>query len=89
MEVDPEYFTSYEDLEIHELMLNDKPRQDAFQKAILSNKEYFNDKIVLDVGSGTAILSVRLLYATSCSRIILIFYFRSLRPKLVQKKFLQ
>lgn len=60
MEVDPEYFTSYEDLEIHELMLNDKPRQEAFQKAILSNKEFFNDKIVLDVGSGTGILSVRI-----------------------------
>lgn len=53
-----EYFTSYEDLEIHELMLRDKPRQEAYRNAILSNQDLFKDKIVLDVGSGTGILSI-------------------------------
>jgi hypothetical protein len=42
MEVDrDEYFTSYEDLEIHALMLNDKPRNEAYQRAILQNRKLF------------------------------------------------
>lgn len=36
-----EYFTSYEDLEVHELMLRDVPRQDAYKNAIFSNKDLF------------------------------------------------
>lgn len=53
-----EYFNSYEDLEVHELMLRDSPRQIAYQTAILSNKAIFENKIVLDVGSGSGILSI-------------------------------
>ncbi|CAH2089462.1 unnamed protein product [Euphydryas editha] len=53
-----EYFSSYEDLEIHRLMLEDFPRTDAYRKAILENKSYFKDKIVMDVGCGTGILSI-------------------------------
>jgi hypothetical protein len=42
MEVDSEeYFKSYEDLEIHELMLKDKARNEAYRNAIFSNKELF------------------------------------------------
>lgn len=42
MEVDSaDYFRSYEDLEIHELMLKDKARNEAYRKAILSNKNLF------------------------------------------------
>ena len=42
MEVDSdEYFKSYEDLDIHELMLKDKPRNEAYRSAILSNKKVF------------------------------------------------
>ncbi|XP_029720689.2 protein arginine N-methyltransferase 6 [Aedes albopictus] len=52
------YFDSYEDLEIHQLMLADKPRQDAYQSAILGGKDLFKDKTVLDVGTGTGILSI-------------------------------
>lgn len=54
----PGYFDSYEDLEVHELMLCDKPRQEAYKTAILSNKLLFQGKTVLDVGSGTGILSI-------------------------------
>lgn len=39
-------------------MLSDRPRQEAYRNAILSNRELFNGKIVLDVGAGTGILSI-------------------------------
>lgn len=42
MDVDSdEYFKSYEDLDVHELMLKDKPRNEAYRNAILSNKKLF------------------------------------------------
>lgn len=70
------YFDSYEDLEIHELMLTDKPRQDAYRNAIIGNKDLFTGKIVLDVGSGTGILSIfcaqagaKKVYAVEASKI--------------------
>ncbi|CRL04396.1 CLUMA_CG017482, isoform A [Clunio marinus] len=60
MEVDTndEYFTSYENLEIHEIMLTDTARNEAYRKAITTNSSLFNGKVVLDVGSGTGILSI-------------------------------
>ena len=51
------YFNSYSTYNIHEEMLKDKARTGAYQKAILGNSYLFKDKIVLDVGSGTGILS--------------------------------
>ena len=51
------YFNSYSSYYIHEEMLKDKVRTGAYQKAILENSELFKDKIVLDIGSGTGILS--------------------------------
>ncbi|XP_018576065.1 protein arginine N-methyltransferase 6 isoform X2 [Anoplophora glabripennis] len=39
-------------------MLQDGPRNRAYKDAILSNKNEFKDKVVLDVGAGTGILSV-------------------------------
>ncbi|XP_053693935.1 protein arginine N-methyltransferase 6 [Sabethes cyaneus] len=53
-----DYFESYEDLEIHQLMLMDKARQDAYRNAIVGNKSLFQNKTVLDVGTGTGILSI-------------------------------
>lgn len=52
-----EYFSSYEDLEIHKLMLTDTPRQQAYRKAILSNASLFAGKTVLDVGRISNFLS--------------------------------
>jgi len=43
---------------IHEEMLKDDIRTRSYQRAILQNKHLFKDKIVLDVGAGTAILSL-------------------------------
>ncbi|EDV32455.1 uncharacterized protein Dana_GF14044 [Drosophila ananassae] len=70
------YFTEYENLEIHELMLKDRPRQAAYFEAILGNKELFKDKVVMDVGAGTGILSAfcakagaRLVYAIEASNV--------------------
>uniref|UniRef100_A0A182J705 type I protein arginine methyltransferase n=1 Tax=Anopheles atroparvus TaxID=41427 RepID=A0A182J705_ANOAO len=58
-QMNPEaYFDSYEDLKIHELMLSDKPRQAAYQSAIVGNRNLFAGKTVLDVGAGTGILSL-------------------------------
>lgn len=39
-------------------MLEDEPRTDAYRRAILNNKTYFKDKVVMDVGCGTGILSI-------------------------------
>ena len=39
-------------------MLKDKIRTNAYKNAILKNPHLFEDKIVLDVGSGTGILSI-------------------------------
>lgn len=39
-------------------MLLDSNRTEAYRQAIESNKERFKDKIVIDVGAGTSILSM-------------------------------
>jgi len=52
------YYGSYSSFYIHEEMLKDKNRTLTYMKAIEHNKEDFKDKIVLDIGSGTCILSM-------------------------------
>ena len=52
------YFNSYSSYYIHEQMLKDKIRTGTYRDAILKNPEVFKDKIVLDIGSGTGILSI-------------------------------
>ncbi|KAI8819499.1 S-adenosyl-L-methionine-dependent methyltransferase [Fimicolochytrium jonesii] len=52
------YFGSYAESEIHESMLKDRTRTEAYRDFIYHNKDYFKDKIVLDVGCGTGILSM-------------------------------
>ena len=53
-----EYFTSYNSVEVHRLMIRDKPRTDSYRDAILNNAQYFKDKVVMDIGAGTGILSL-------------------------------
>jgi hypothetical protein len=52
------YFNSYNHHGIHEEMLKDEVRTRSYRDAIYQNRHLFQDKIVLDVGCGTAILSM-------------------------------
>lgn len=40
-------------LDIHETMLKDRVRTDAYRDFIYANKHIFRDKVVLDIGCGT------------------------------------
>lgn len=55
---DQDYFQSYSFNAIHETMLKDKVRTDAYRDFIYDNKDIFQGKTVLDVGCGTGILSM-------------------------------
>ena len=50
------YFGGYSHVGIHETMLRDAARTNAYADAFLKNKEFVKDKVVLDVGCGTGIL---------------------------------
>lgn len=52
------YFESYAGNEIHESMLKDTIRTEAYRDFIYNNKVFFKDKVVMDVGCGTGILSM-------------------------------
>lgn len=53
------YFNSYAGNDIHESMLKDTVRTEAYRDFIYENKaSVFKDKIVMDVGCGTGILSM-------------------------------
>jgi type I protein arginine methyltransferase len=52
------YFNSYNHHGIHEEMLKDEVRTRSYRDAIYQNRHLFQDKVVLDVGCGTAILSM-------------------------------
>ncbi|CAH8546257.1 unnamed protein product [Schistosoma rodhaini] len=50
------YFDSYAHFGIHEEMLKDEIRTLTYRSALIHNKHLVRDKVVLDVGCGTAIL---------------------------------
>jgi len=52
------YFNSYNHHGIHEEMLKDEVRTRSYRDAIMQNAHIFKDKVVLDVGCGTGILSM-------------------------------
>ncbi|KAF2084815.1 S-adenosyl-L-methionine-dependent methyltransferase [Saccharata proteae CBS 121410] len=52
------YFNSYNHHGIHEEMLKDDVRTRSYRDSIYQNPHIFKDKIVLDVGCGTSILSM-------------------------------
>ncbi|KFK29506.1 hypothetical protein AALP_AA7G143300 [Arabis alpina] len=69
------YFDSYSHFGIHEEMLKDVVRTKTYQNVIYQNKFLIKDKIVLDVGAGTGILSLfcakagaKHVYAVECSQ---------------------
>uniref|UniRef100_A0AAY4BHW7 type I protein arginine methyltransferase n=1 Tax=Denticeps clupeoides TaxID=299321 RepID=A0AAY4BHW7_9TELE len=55
---DEAYFSSYGHYSIHEEMLKDKVRTESYRDFIYLNQDVFKDKVVLDVGCGTGILSM-------------------------------
>ncbi|XP_008335208.1 protein arginine N-methyltransferase 3 [Cynoglossus semilaevis] len=55
---DEAYFGSYSHYGIHEEMLKDKVRTESYRDFMYRNPEVFKDKVVLDVGCGTGILSM-------------------------------
>lgn len=71
------YFDSYSHFGIHEEMLKDEVRTGTYRDSIVLNGHLFQDKIVMDVGCGTGILSLfaveagaKHVYAIECSDII-------------------
>ena len=52
------YFDSYAMLGIHEAMLRDTVRTEGYYNAIMHHKARFQNKVVIDVGCGTGILSI-------------------------------
>jgi len=52
------YFDSYAHFGIHEEMLKDEVRTITYRNSIYHNQHLFKDKVVMDVGSGTGILSM-------------------------------
>mmetsp|Transcript_28627 Transcript_28627/g.48713 ORF Transcript_28627/g.48713 Transcript_28627/m.48713 type:complete len:628 (+) Transcript_28627:108-1991(+) len=59
VDTDSYYFTSYSNTGIHETMLRDTVRTAAYEEAILSNaKPLFRNKVVMDIGCGTGVLSL-------------------------------
>eukprot|EP00192_Tetraselmis_astigmatica_P010741 CAMPEP_0117677814 /NCGR_PEP_ID=MMETSP0804-20121206/16944_1 /TAXON_ID=1074897 /ORGANISM="Tetraselmis astigmatica, Strain CCMP880" /LENGTH=346 /DNA_ID=CAMNT_0005487119 /DNA_START=504 /DNA_END=1542 /DNA_ORIENTATION=- len=70
------YFDSYAHFGIHEEMIKDKVRTKTYMDSILQNPFLFKDKIVMDVGCGTGILSLfaakagaKHVYGIECSAI--------------------
>jgi protein arginine N-methyltransferase 1 len=52
------YFGGYSTRRIHELMLRDTARTCAYRDFMYNNKDLFRDKVVLDIGCGSGILSM-------------------------------
>lgn len=57
-EKDQYYFATYDKISIHEDMIRDQHRTMSYRFAMLQNRHLFRDKVVVDVGCGTGILSM-------------------------------
>ncbi|XP_050340862.1 uncharacterized protein LOC126767376 [Bactrocera neohumeralis] len=53
---DEQYYSSYEDLAVHRVMLADRPRME-FYRDILTDPTVVGGKVIVDIGSGSGILS--------------------------------
>ncbi|XP_041857872.1 protein arginine N-methyltransferase 2 [Melanotaenia boesemani] len=55
---DEEYFGSYGTLRLHLEMLSDRSRTETYRQVILSNSSSLRNKVVMDLGCGTGIISL-------------------------------
>ncbi|XP_071381870.1 protein arginine N-methyltransferase 2 isoform X2 [Centroberyx affinis] len=55
---DEEYFGSYGTLRLHLEMLSDRSRTEAYRQVILNNSSSLRDKVLMDLGCGTGIISL-------------------------------
>ncbi|XP_038067767.1 protein arginine N-methyltransferase 6-like [Patiria miniata] len=74
---DKVFFSSYASVNIHENMVRDESRTQAYRKAIMQCSDLIKDKVVVDIGCGTGILScfcakagAKRVYAIDASSII-------------------
>jgi len=58
VEEDQSYFQSYAHYSIHHEMLSDVVRTSSYRDALLNNQESIKNRLVLDIGCGTGILSM-------------------------------
>jgi len=82
------YFDSYDDINVHKIMLKDTNRMLAYKRFIEENSEVFANKVVVDVGAGTGIMSlfaarsgakhVRIFTFVYCSSIMAILHSQTL-----------
>ncbi|KAH7352439.1 hypothetical protein KP509_19G045000 [Ceratopteris richardii] len=62
-EIDAAYFNSYTHVGVHEEMIKDRVRTETYRNAIFQHANFIKDKVVVDVGCGTGILSIFCAYA--------------------------
>lgn len=55
---DEEYFGSYGTLRLHLEMLSDRSRTETYRQVILSNSSSLRNKVVMDLGCGTGVISL-------------------------------
>ncbi len=56
--IDSTYFNGYLDHNVHKKMLSDGARMKAYERAVNENANLFKDKVVMDIGAGSGILSL-------------------------------
>ncbi|KJP84952.1 hypothetical protein AK88_05419 [Plasmodium fragile] len=57
-DTDSKYFESYNNTGIHRTMILDKSRTNCYYEFVKKNKEIFQNKVVLDIGCGSSIISL-------------------------------
>ncbi|XP_025108053.1 protein arginine N-methyltransferase 6-like isoform X2 [Pomacea canaliculata] len=58
LKADADYFRGYSTIHIHEEMLTDQIRTNAYKHALYENAKHLRGSTVMDVGAGTGILSI-------------------------------